>query len=420
MHHRRGFGVLLLGCALYAACAAASQPGPPGSQGPPGPKGDPGAPGQSVTAAPEPPGSNCSAGGERYSAGGGSTFICNGANGQSVTLSLEPFGSNCAGGGVKLISSGGTQYVCNGAVDYTKAIANNGVSTQAASFNISGSGAVGADLTLGGQLKATATWGENARSLGLITAAEGAVYDDGAGNLTLTGTVIVMNPSAGSWIRVAAGSYALGVWGQLYVDLPPGNVRGTTVPAQIGTWLDGDRPYDSPNRYVLAQRIAGGAIAVRFQVPAALTQPPSTLLTKTSGDLGDVRNNSVASTAGTWWDIPGRSLGFTKRFASSQLRVTYQDTLGTLGQNYDGCRWRILLDGNQISYFSDADVTTTTTTWKMSHAAHVAWATAAVGAHTVKVQNMGAPGAGAWGPGTTECLQGWNVNGNFLSVEEIP
>ena len=118
-----------------------------------------------------------------------------------------------------------------------------------------------------------------------------------------------------------------------------------------------------------------------------------------------------------WVDVPQRVVNFTKRFDNSLLKITYQDTLGTLGSSYSGCNWRILLDGSEISFFSDADLTGAAG-WRMSNAAHVVWSTTtAAGTHVVQVQNRG--NSGAWTT-TIECLQGWNTSGNFLSVEEIP
>jgi hypothetical protein len=152
-------------------------------------------------------------------------------------------------------------------------------------------------------------------------------------------------------------------------------------------------------------------------VPPSALLLPSSLISTTTGKLADFRNNSTVTVAGKWIDIPGRSVTFTKRYAASKLRITYQDTLGTLGQYYQGCVWQILLDDAAVAFFSDAD-TDGATGWRMSNAAHVAWATGAAGTHTVSVQNKG--DRGAWGSGTTECLSGWNTSGNFLSVEEIP
>jgi len=154
-------------------------------------------------------------------------------------------------------------------------------------------------------------------------------------------------------------------------------------------------------------------------VPPSALVLPSSLITTTTGNLADWRNNATVSVAGKWTDIPGRSLSFTKRYATSKLKVTYQDTLGAYGYLYQGCEWQILLDGTAIASFSDADSDTPATVyWRMSNAAHIAWASGTAAAHVVSVQNRG--NRGAWGSGTNECLQGWNTSGNFLSVEEIP
>ena len=146
-------------------------------------------------------------------------------------------------------------------------------------------------------------------------------------------------------------------------------------------------------------------------------RPFSSLVTIATG-FGDVRTNNDVVPAGVWRDLPHRLLNFTKQFPGSKLKITYQDTLGTDGQYFAGCEWRILLDGNTVAFFSDADYEGPMS-WRMANAAHVAWADAPAGSHQVIVQNRG--NRGAWSIyGTYECLSGWNTTGNFLSVEEIP
>jgi hypothetical protein len=294
----------------------------------------------------------------------------------------------------------------------------NGLAPQAANFNINGQATVGSTLTLRGALLATSTWGQNARTQGFMVMPEGPVYDHGGGALELAGSVIVMNPASGSWLRVAPGTYQLGVWAYLYVDLPPTNPARSTVTAQIGTWSDADRTFDQADRLVLAQRQGAGPIFLAFDVPAPAVTPPRTYLTMIGPNLGDIRINANVVAPGTWFDVPNRTLVFTKRSSDSRLRITYQDTLGGHGRFYAGCEWRILLDGSEIMFFSDGDADRVPESWHMSNAAHIAWGSGAAGNHAVQVQNRG--GRGAWGSGTNECLQGWNTTGNFLSVEEIP
>jgi hypothetical protein len=294
----------------------------------------------------------------------------------------------------------------------------NGTAPQNASFNITGQAAIGSTLTVAGAVNAPWTWGLNARAQGVMVMPEGAVYDHGGGSLELTATVIVMTPASGSWLRVAPGTYQLGAWGYLYVDLPPVTPARSTVTPQVGVWSDADRVYDHPDRLVLAQRQAGGAIYLAFSTPAPAMTPPRTLITMIGPNLGDVRVSSTVVPAATWYDVPNRTLSFVKRYADSRLRVTYQDTLGGNGRFYAGCEWRMLLDGGEIMFLSDADADRPPDTWHMSNAAHIAWASGAAGAHVVQIQNRG--NRGAWGAGTNECLQGWNTTANFLSVEEIP
>jgi hypothetical protein len=294
----------------------------------------------------------------------------------------------------------------------------NGTAPQMASFNITGAGVIAGKLTVGDTVHSTLPWGLTARTQGLMVIPEGAVYDDGAGTLVLTSTLIIMNPAAGSWLRVAAGSYALPVWGYLYVDLPSVTAPRSTVTPGVGSWRDSDRPFDSGERFVLAQRMSEGAIFLNFRLPVPAAIAPSSLVTMIGPNLGDVRNNASTSAPQTWYTLPNRTLGFIKRFATSKLRVTYQDTLGSAGQYFQGCEWHVLLDGSEIGFFSDADLDRPAITWMMHNAAHVMWAQGAVGSHTIVVQNRG--NRGAWTSGTIECLQGWNTTNNFLSVEEIP
>ena len=116
-------------------------------------------------------------------------------------------------------------------------------------------------------------------------------------------------------------------------------------------------------------------------------------------------------TSNGWQDIPKRTLVINKLRAKSILRIMYQDTLGTLGTSYAQCHWRILVDGQQVAYFSAADLTAPNA-WRMQNATHTALAVGfAAGAHTIKVQNSN-NGAG-------ECLMGWNTSNNFLASEEV-
>ena len=273
------------------------------------------------------------------------------------------------------------------------------------------------NLSATGQVSGLATWGLTSRTQGVLVYPEGDVYQNG-GELTLAGGAIVMNPASGSYVRVKAGTYTLSPWGYLYVDLPPTSTRGSTITPTVAAWSDGDRKYDSADRLVLAQRQAGGTIYLNFAPPARDFVAPSSLITRV-GPLSDVRTSSTTSAAGVWWNVPQRTLNFTKRFDTSALKVNYTDVLGTYGQYYDGCEWRVLLDGAQIQYFSTADQDTAGIAWTMEHASHIAWATGiATGSHTLQVQSRG--NRGAWTSGTAQCLQGWNTTDNFFSVEEIP
>lgn len=68
------------------ATGAAGQVGPAGATGPAGPTGASGPAGQSVTAAAEPVGANCPAGGVKYTSASGSQYVCNGTAESSASV----------------------------------------------------------------------------------------------------------------------------------------------------------------------------------------------------------------------------------------------------------------------------------------------------------------------------------------------
>ena len=303
------------------------------------------------------------------------------------------------------------------ASDATTAVAASDAYLQNTGDTLAGDLTVTGDVVVQGSVSSLAPWGLTARTQGLTVMPEGPVYQNGA-NLTLSGNVIVMNPASGSWIRAKSGTYVLNSWSYLYLEIPPGATRGTTVAPKVGSWADSDRDYPGEDVLVLAQRAGNGTIHLNFAPPAPAFAPRSSLV-HTKIDLPDWRNNSGKSSAGVWTDIPERTLTFTKRFDTSKIKVDYTDTLGTYGQYYSGCNWQVLVDSTQIGFFSDADEDDARHDWSMSHGTHTFWMEGlAAGTHTVKVQNRGS--RGAWSGGTSECLQGWNTNGNSLVVEEVP
>lgn len=193
----------------------------------------------------------------------------------------------------------------------------------------------------------------------------------------------------------------------LFTSYPNGIIKSDVAPLRIGATGAG------------AEFFTGRIDEARV-IGVATGEVPTRLYTVIGPNLGDYRNNSTVTTAGVWYTIPNRTLTFTKKFATSLVRITYQDTLGTNGQNYDGCQWRFLMNGNQVAFFSTADITAAAG-WRMENGSHQAIVGGlAAGSHTLIVQNRGNPGAGAWGPGTGECLMGWNTSSNFLMVEELP
>lgn len=110
-----------------------------------------------------------------------------------------------------------------------------------------------------------APWGTFARQQ-LNVMPEGAITDDGAGNVNFSGTLLIWaGNNTDNWIRVASGSYALGSWDALVVQLPPTSTPRTTVTPVIAayTGVAADSPWPDRDRLVLGHRVATGRVAWR-------------------------------------------------------------------------------------------------------------------------------------------------------------
>ncbi|MDI7268996.1 MAG: hypothetical protein QME96_13490, partial [Myxococcota bacterium] len=218
-------------------------------------------------------------------------------------------------------------------------IQSQSAAAQAASFWVGGGGRIGTDLTVDGQVGAVATWGLNARTQGLLVIPEGPVYDNGAGALTLGGTVIVMNPLGGSWIRVAAGTYTLGSWGYLFVNLPPTSARGTTIAPSVGTWSDADRPYDGRDRFILAQRAGAGSIHLNFDMPQTALRAPRTIFTPDTragcppaATAGNLIAQTVNVPNGGTVHVTGRIISYTSGRRDLHLLINGVAQVNNLGR----------------------------------------------------------------------------------------
>jgi hypothetical protein len=130
-----------------------------------------------------------------------------------------------------------------------------------------------------------------------------------------------------------------------------------------------------------------------------------------AGQFSDVRL-TTAQTANLWYQVNGRVVALNKTSNTSKLRITYQDTLGTRSDYYNGCQFRIVLDSTVLAFFSAADYDGPYG-WRMTNGSHTAWGiNVPAGPHNVRVDFLRATTA-------TDCLAGWNTIGSFLSVEEI-
>ena len=132
------------------------------------------------------------------------------------------------------------------------------------------------------------------------------------------------------------------------------------------------------------------------------------------GPLGDAKL-LMQHLPSVWYLLPNRTVNFTKASATSKLRITYQDTLGTKASAINACHWRFLMDDvTQVASFSDSDVDGSVA-WRMHNGAHVAWVfNVAAGPHKLVVENLKTSSS-------AECWSGYNTTtSNFISVEEIP
>ena len=130
--------------------------------------------------------------------------------------------------------------------------------------------------------------------------------------------------------------------------------------------------------------------------------------------LPDIRLNST-NTVNLWYVVTGRKLQINKLSSTSKLRITYQDSLGAKATVHDACQWRIVMDlmPTPFSRFSSGDFEGSPYGWRIVNGARVAWALdIPAGPHEVRVEFRRV--------NATDCLSGWNTEGNFLSVEEIP
>ncbi|MHB8419479.1 MAG: LamG-like jellyroll fold domain-containing protein [Myxococcales bacterium] len=373
--------------------------GPAGMTGPTGPGGPPGPTGPS----------SAGGGGGIYRAsydfneGSGTTTADESGNGNALTFYKAGVSWTVAGhSGNALSFDGASGYVYgpdSASLDFVE-----GITLEAWVYPNSTAGnqtviAKGSQFALqinAGQLQA------------LVSAASGAATPVSVGS----GTV-----AAGAWTHVAVTYDGLAL--RNYVN---GQLTSTTsyadgplVPATGSQLTVGGDP-------VSATYFDGKIDEVRVQA-LPRTWHPTANVTYVTG-LADIRNcatgNGCQLNAVTpaWAAIPGRALTFVKNRPDTLVKVTYQDTLGTLGANYDGCEWHILVDGNEVLFFSDGDLTSSTIVWRMANAAHEAIVPGlAAGSHTVTVENRGTnPG---WSS-TTQCLMGWNTNNqSFLLAEEL-
>src|SRR6185436_3624118 len=104
-----------------------------------------------------------------------------------------------------------------------------------------------------------------------------------------------------------------------------------------------------------------------------------------AGPLSDVRLTSIHPVS-QWIPLTGRSFILVKQSDASKLKITYQDTLGARATTFNACQWRIVVDGNPSSFFSDGDMENPTFGWRIHNGAHQAWAfNVPAGTHEIRV-----------------------------------
>lgn len=150
--------------------------------------------------------------------------------------------------------------------------------------------------------------------------------------------------------------------------------------------------------------------ALRFTLGWA--PPLTTKLYASAANFNDVRYTGAT---GTWVDVAGRVVTYSKQSPQSILLVTYQDTFGfaMTGSHATSCLWRLLMDGGPAGR-AQWNHSSTATGWRI-WSGSMKWLLSGVaaGSHTFRIQVLREVGA-------SECLNGWGGGSqeNFLLVEE--
>lgn len=167
-------------------------------------------------------------------------------------------------------------------------------------------------------------WGLTARLQGLMIVPEGMIMDNGAGTLTLSGAVSIMNPASGTYFRVKSGVFTLDRWSYLYVDIP--HQHGVLVDPYIAAWAPGIRSFDKRDRIILAQRNGGNEIFLHAAMHSKLagTNPNAD---KVDGIDFQIKNGALEYNGGLGWK--GVGIKSVQR-GSTQISYFYPNGNGSL------------------------------------------------------------------------------------------
>ncbi|MFT6146118.1 MAG: hypothetical protein ACJAZO_004569 [Myxococcota bacterium] len=186
-------------------------------------------------------------------------------------------------------------------------------------------------------------------------------------------------------------------------------VGGTTVVNSSGN-IDAARIVNEPQQLGALPSCSVGDVAAYSASGWICARPKGTNYAITRNFV-DVRNASTA-----WTNVSGRTVTLVVEQPGADVHVTYQDSIGfhMTGTHAMSCRWRMLMDGNQVGqlqwHHSD-----TGTGWRIWGGSED-WLISGVasGSHTFQLQVILATGASG-------CLNGWSDGNqeNFMLAREL-
>ena len=153
---------------------------------------------------------------------------------------------------------------------------------------------------------------------------------------------------------------------------------------------------------------AGNQVHNTFMVEEITPDAQKLMAVSSPGSFGDVRDKSK-----TWTNVAGRTLAYTKKTASSLMKITLSDVWGynQISKN-PACQVRALVNGKEYGMGLQQSHSTSERGWVIQPTVFT-WVckTCPAGKNMVIIQSQRADGA-------SECLFGGSSKPGFLKTEE--